>query len=123
LDGVGVYEAAILELKKILKPGDTVRTILRHVSASGMTRRIDAYAVQDGETRFLSGYIAKAVGYRLDRKGGLVVSGCDMDIGFDIVYQLGCTLWPSDDGKYSKQRNGDKGPETDGGYLLRQEWL
>jgi hypothetical protein len=32
---------AIQELRKLLKPGMTVRTILRHVSSSGMSRTID----------------------------------------------------------------------------------
>ena len=38
---------AIERLRKILKPGDRVYTILRHVSRSGMQRVIDVFAMSD----------------------------------------------------------------------------
>ena len=46
-----------------------------------------------------------------------------MDMGFEIVYHLGRVLWPDGDGKFTRNRNGDTGPETDGGYLFNQRWL
>ena len=42
-------DEAIANLREILKPGDTVYTILRHVSKSGMSRVIDA--VEDHAAR------------------------------------------------------------------------
>jgi len=36
------------DLRRILKPGDTVWTVLRHVSRSGMRRRIDMVKIEDG---------------------------------------------------------------------------
>jgi hypothetical protein len=57
------------------------------------------------------------------KREGLRVSGCGMDMGFDIVYNLGRFLFPKGDGKTVTGRNGDTKPETDGGYLLKQEWL
>lgn len=117
---------AIAELKKILKPGDTVYSVLRHVSASGMSRRIDFYALvtedRKPRLRFLSGYIARAVGLRRHpRKDGLVVGGCGMDAGFHVVYELGATMWPKGTAKPHGTRNGE--PDTDGGYALRHEWI
>lgn len=41
----------IKELRAMLKPGDTVKTILRHCSASGMTRVIDLVIVYRPEIR------------------------------------------------------------------------
>lgn len=51
---------AVLELRKLLKPGTTVYTVLRHVSASGMSRRIDLYIMRKGEPRYIT-YFATAV--------------------------------------------------------------
>ena len=81
------------ELRKLLKPGDTVYTVLRHVSGSGMSRRIDLYVIRDGAPRYLSGYVGRALEYRRHKDGGLVVGGCGMDMGFHLVYKLGATLW------------------------------
>lgn len=125
-------EDALAQLRKRIEPGQTVYTVLRHVSASGMTRRIDVYVMEENKPYFVTGLVGKACGYRHEfRKGGLVVSGCGMDMGFEVVYNLGRALWPDGaasaihraDRAWTKGRNGDQGPETDGGYMLRQEWL
>jgi hypothetical protein len=109
-------EYAIKQLREILKAGDTVYTVLRHVSASGMTRRIDLYTIKDNAPRFLTGYAAHAIGWKWGEKAGLVVGGCGMDMGFHAVYTLSRTLFPEgfDDGRDQSR---------DGGYALRHEWL
>lgn len=118
---------AIANLRKWIKPGSTVYTILRHRSASGMSRVISVVLVQpDGRMIHPNHAASRALGYPLVNKNGsdgLRVSGCGMDMGFEVVYRLGCALWPKGDGKTITGRNGSKKPETDGGYLLRQEWL
>lgn len=132
---------AIARLKKILKPGDAVKCVLRHVSSSGMSRRIDFYHInRKGEMIYLSGYISTACGITRSRtKDGLVVSGCGMDMGFHVVYELARTLWPKGCpciGKKCRSNdhsNGDRDytPHTkskphmhdDGGYALRHEWI
>jgi hypothetical protein len=117
---------AIAHLRTVLKPGDTVYTVLRHVSASGMLRRIDIYKMVNNEPWYLTGYVARANDYRRSDKGGLVITGCGMDMGFAVVYNLSRTLFPKGfklpKGKHG--RNGDKsGFDTDGGYALKQAWL
>src|SRR6266850_1558603 len=83
------------KLRAILKPGDTVYTILRHRSRSGMQRVIGAVIKTDGELRDWSGYVAAAVERRWDNdRGGVVVGGCGMDMGFELVYNLSAVLWP-----------------------------
>lgn len=84
---------AVAQLRKLLRPGDRVYTVLRHVSASGMSRRIDLYTIKKGEPVFLTGYVGKALEYRHSRDGGLVVGGCGMDMGFHLVHSLGYALW------------------------------
>ena len=84
--------------------GDTVYSVLRHVSASGMSRRIDFYSLKGGVPVWLSGYMAGLLGYKVHRQGGLVVTGCGMDMGFHVVCGLSFKLY---------------GAET----LLRSEWI
>jgi len=109
-------EYAIKQLREILKPGDTAYTVMRHVSASGTSRRIDVYTIKDNQPRFLTGYTAHAIGWKWGDKAGIVVGGCGMDMGFHLVYTLSRTLFPDgfDDGR---------DPKRDGGYALRHEWL
>ena len=119
---------AIMQLRKLLRPGSKVYTILRSVSASGMTRHIDLYTVRRGGMACLTGYAAKALGYRHDyERGGLVVGGCGMDMGYHVVYSLSRALFPKGfiPAKAGRQgRNGTLATErvTDGGYALNQSW-
>lgn len=92
-------EDAAEKLRKILKPGDTVQCVLRHVSRSGMQRVIDLYALDtdnDGRCvlRWIGGLVARACDMRYDQaRNGIVAGGCGMDMGFYLVYELGATLW------------------------------
>jgi hypothetical protein len=115
----------IAELRKILQPGQTVYTILRHVSASGMQRRISLCTIVDGEIRHLDRLAADAMD-DTDTGNGIKVSGCGMDMGFHLVYNLGRTLWPDgfDLPAGARGRNGNtSGHDTDGGYALNHSWL
>lgn len=87
---------AIERLRSILPPGSTVYTILRHVARSGMSRRIDVYAIDtdaDGKPwmRYLSGMVSHATGIRFAAKGGaredcgLVMNGCGYSQADEIV--------------------------------------
>lgn len=118
-------------LKDWIKAGDTVYTILRHRSASGMSRIIDCKHVdKQGRITHIGYNVARALGYTWDsQREGMRVGGCGMDMGFHVVYSLGSVLWGhGKDSEASKQgvvtgRNGDTQPETDGGYLLKHSWL
>lgn len=124
---------ALETLRKMLKPGDVVYTILRHVSSSGMSRIIDlVIPCEDGtgkpEIRSIGWLAARAMddNFANDRYYGIKVSGCGMDMGFSVVYNLGRTLFPQGFELAPEQhgRNGDtSGHDNDGGYALRQVWL
>ncbi len=112
---------AIAKLREWINPGDTVYTILDHVSASGMTRHIRCVLLKADGSRVTDLHpnrvIATALGYRQAKRDGLVVSGCGMDMGFEIVYNLGRTLWPEgygctgDDCRSNDHSNGDHNHE------------
>jgi hypothetical protein len=126
-------QEAIRELKKLLKPGDTVYTILRHVSRSGMYRVIDLVIIKKAKHngKFYPrniGYLAsQATGDKIDRNhNGIGVGGAGMDMGFHLVYNLGRELYPKGfkHNANTHRRNGSTEPrDKDGGYAFNQEWL
>jgi len=83
---------AVTRLREILKPGDTVHTILRTVSRSGMQRTISAVIVEDGIPHDYSFLVAQATGSRL-KDGAVVMGGCGMDMGFALVHELSYALF------------------------------
>lgn len=66
---------AITLLRAILSPGQTVYCLLRRVSASGMSRDISFYTLDDGSMRFLDGLMSKALGMTRSKRDGLKVQG------------------------------------------------
>lgn len=107
-------QEAIRELKKVVKPGDTVYCILRHVSRSGMQRRISFVVFKKTGPYYLDYRIAHALGLALSPdKDGVVVYGCGMDMGFSVVYDLCRVLW-------GKTR---KNAKHKAGYQLTSRWL
>ena len=107
-------------LHKFLEPGSKVFTVLRNVSRSNMSRRIDLYTISGGEMIYLSHAAAVVMGNPRPNDG-IKVGGCGMDMGFHLVYNLGATLWPKGTSKPHGTRNGE--PDSDGGYALKQSWL
>src|SRR3990167_3072685 len=102
-------ESAIEYLLEILKPGDTVYTVLRNVSRSGMQRAINVYAIKDGEPRWIAYRVAQATGFTYgERYECLSVGGCGMDMGFHVVSTLSAVLYPDGFGCI-----GEKCPSSD----------
>ena len=113
---------AIASLKACLKPGNTVYTILRSVSRSGMRRSLSVYIItSDGQPWDVTGTVCRATGRNTDRNNNLTVDGCGMDMGFHVVYGLGMTLWP--DGTTEPHGTRDGEPDSSGGYALKHRWL
>jgi hypothetical protein len=79
-------EMAITELSAILKATkeDTLFTVIRHVSASGMSREISVKLIDAGRLAHLDWLVSEATGYKLGKRG-IVVKGCGMDMGFHLV--------------------------------------
>ena len=106
------YKFAKKQLKMLLNKKDkTIYCILRHVSQSGMTRRISFYTTKKGQILHLDYLISCILPYypQIKDQAGLRVSGCGMDMGFAVVYDLGRALY---------KKNG-----KDAGYTLNQKWL
>ncbi len=87
-------QEAIDRLRKEIKPGETLHTILRHVSGSGMSRSISIIQIKRGKTYDWSYLVAKAIGEKIDQKhDGIKISGAGMDMGFELVYRLSSVLY------------------------------
>jgi hypothetical protein len=98
-------------LEHYLMEGQTVYTVLRSVSASGMTRAISLFIAQEGEIVDITYYAAGATGSRLVQREGyraISVGGAGMDMGFHLVYNLASVLFHGQDRA---------------GYELKQAWL
>jgi len=115
-----------------VKPGDKVHIICRHVASSGMSRRMDFYLVRKSQLIYITGHVADITGYKQHhRDGALKVSGCGMDMGFAVVYDLSRRLFPR--GYYLQKgdwpRNNDETIKatgidaSGGGYALTHQWI
>ncbi len=98
-------------LTHYLKEGDKVYTILRNVSSSGMTRNISLVVAKEGEIIDVTYYVAHALGEKVSESKGhrtIKVSGCGMDMGFYLVYNLSSVLFAG---------------QERAGYVLKQGWI
>lgn len=130
-------EAAKEELRTMLKPGSEILTTVKHVSKSGMTRVISTRFIKDGQLLDLDHPIAQVTGNKLHNKYyGIKISGCGMDMGFALVYELSHALYPKGFECIGEEpircpsndhSNGDRDytphHHNDGGYALKQRWL
>lgn len=105
------------KLRAIVDPSKRVYTMLRHVSASGMSRDISLFVVEGDTLRNITYLAAQALGERVRDSHGqraIRVSGCGMDMGFHLVYNLSWALYSTGDLAADNARRA--------GYVLRQEW-
>ena len=126
-----------------IKTGETVYTVLRHVSSSGMFRIIDAFVMRNGRPVHVFAAASDSQRrklqdgkkfYKYDRdKQGFRMSGAGMDMGFELVYSMGrciipkfmCTRKPTCPSNDHSNGDMNYSPHThsDSGYALKQRWL
>ena len=105
--------AARDELREIFAGNDKplIYTILRHVSASGLSRDISLFYDSPEGIRPITHTAARALGYKVISSGGFNAirqHGGGMDMGFNLVYSLSAVIY--------------KDLER-GGYHLSHRWL
>jgi hypothetical protein len=82
-------ETAKDQLISLLSETDTIYTVLRSVSKSGLSRVISFHIVYRGAIIDLNYYIGAVLDYKPSKaRGGLRVKGCGMDMGFHAVTSL-----------------------------------
>ena len=102
---------SIERLRSMMDVGNTIYTVLRHVSSSGMTRYIDLYVIKDNRPLRITWSAAQALGWTYDsQRESLKVTGCGMDMGFHTVYSLARVIY---NGKV----------DGDAGYSLQHNWM
>jgi hypothetical protein len=109
-------EGAIEKLRTLFAGDDkpVIHTIIRHVSASGMSRDISLIYVKEGAIHNITYWGALALDWKLSEKSGnraIRVGGCGMDMGFHTVYTLSRVIYR------------DTATEIEPGYVLTQAWL
>lgn len=92
-------QSAKKHLLTLIKPGDTVYCLTRHKSKSGMSRVIDLFVVKDNRIIRIGYSVAEFLDWKYsDEHGGIRVSGCGMDMGFNTVYCLSSKLFADAEG-------------------------
>ena len=76
-----------------IKPNQTIFTTIKHVSVSGMSRRISCYIIQGDNIKCIDNWVGEIVGWKHSDNGGIVVNGCGMDMAFHLVYTLSSVLF------------------------------
>jgi hypothetical protein len=102
-------------LTHYLSEGDTVYTVLRSVSSSGMSRTISLKVAKEGKILDLTYYASILLDWPLVEVNGsraLRVGGCGMDMGFHTVYTLSSILF----------REEGQALHCDAGYALNHAW-
>lgn len=97
-------EMALQELKRIFPKGSTVSTTVKHVSRSGMTRDIAVFGADPAHGIRNVSYLVVALEIGRLHERAVRISGCGMDMGFSIVYDMSMALY------------GD-------GYALHHQWV
>lgn len=80
-------------LKKVLRKDDKLYAVIKSVSRSGMTRRMEFYYIRKNKPRLITPWIARACGYSDDCYKGMLVKGCGMDMIFAVVYDVSAVLY------------------------------
>lgn len=122
-----------------LEVGETVYTVLRHVSSSGLSRSIDLFVIRNNELRHIFAFMTDEQieeftnNFKRDSKGnGFLIRGIGMDMGFSMVYNLSKIIFgkshkcigqncPSNDHVNSPDKEFTE--HTNSGYALRQRWV
>lgn len=130
-------ETARESILRVLKPGDTIHSIVTFVSRDGMSRRIRFFVPREnGVIVDLTSRMATLIGARVHKDSdALIIGGAGMNMAFHAVYSLGRRLNPegvqcagercaSNDhtNDYTMKRDGTHW-HRDGGYAYRQASL
>jgi hypothetical protein len=84
---------SLAKLQAYLPIGSTVYTMVRHISASGMSKRISAFTVVNGEIVDIDYLLIRAeLGKTRGDKQGLYVTGVNLSLEYHLVHNLGRTL-------------------------------
>ncbi len=76
-------------LRRFLRKGTKVYTVLRHVSTSGTSRFIDLYVVNQNEPIRITWSAALILEWAYSKRWEAIrVQGCGMDMGHHAVYTL-----------------------------------
>jgi hypothetical protein len=120
-------EETKVKLKELFAEGGyKAYTILRHVSSSGMFRLISAIVIVDNKPISIDYLISELGVFKQDKKHeGLRVSGCGMDMGSHLIYETSAMLFtdPAENERITSERDGVAWKRSNGGYVVKQEWL
>jgi hypothetical protein len=81
-------------LTEQIAPGMTIFSIVRRTAASGMSRMIDLYVIENNQPRRISHLVAGLLGKTLDRETiAIRMTGCGSDSAKELVRNLSTELF------------------------------
>ena len=102
---ISVEEKAIHTLQELAPPASRIYVVVRYVSSNGMRRHMSFFAIQHNVPMCLDRLIVDAGLFPWNKaRTALLVSGCGMDMGFHVVYELAYLIYKN-------------------GYALYHSWL
>lgn len=85
---------ALEMLRKFVPEGTRIFTHIESVSRTGMSRKVRAFVVSDGDLVELTMYAATLRGASAD--GGLRFGGCGYDAGYEMADDIACAAFGVD---------------------------
>lgn len=95
----------IKELKKLVKKDSEIIVIIHRVNKSGTQRKMSVFIIYKKQLVNINWHIDKLEIAKRDQSDKLIVKGCgyDMDIAFDLSYQIKCKLYGYETGINNQQ--------------------
>lgn len=96
-----IKEVRMLEAYETLKQfrNKNFHVVIRSVSKSGMSRKMDFYVIDGDRLLCLTSAVAHLLGDNTDSKGYYNVSGCGMDMVFSVLSNMNYKMATLDTGK------------------------
>lgn len=131
-------DRALRYLKNLLRPGDTIFTTLKHVSRSGMYRRIGVCVIRRNNPIDIAGPVSTVLDLKWCDDGSVGIGGCGTDMGFEIAHCLGYKVFPegftcikdagvtcpsADHSNPGKERFTKGSHHDSGGYAFHHRWM
>ena len=82
------HDVSMGVLRQLCYQGNTVYTLLRHGSVSGMSKEISLFAVAGGKLIDLTYNASVVLGRKIGKHGGIVMRGTGYNAAYELVHDM-----------------------------------
>lgn len=80
-------------LIKLLSKKNTIYSLVRHISKSGMCREIDFFCCENNDLVRITYEISKVLKSKIGKTGGIRIKGCNTDLTIGLINELSMSLF------------------------------